>query len=207
MRSTLSARPSTCPRFRPEKKEKRGPLSTISVSSAWRLPEVQTLRKEKCDPLSTISASSAWHLPEVQTRRKEKCDPLSTISAEHLAEVQARKKEKCDPLSAISVSSAWHLPEVQIEKKGAIHCPQFLSARPSTCPRFRPEKRKRSAIHNFCQLGQAPARGSDARCKVQGARCKGKGRDKKERTTTPLRIQWAKRSNYFNSVYSLKHIS
>ena len=206
----LSARSSTCPRFRPEKL-KSAVLSTISVNSAQHLPEVQT-RKKKCDPLSTISVSSAWHLPEVQTRKKmqstlhnfchlrlapargsdpkkkevpstfhnfcqlgqapargsdpnkksavhssqflsarhgtcprfrpAKREVRSTLhnssSAKHLPEVQTRKKEKCGPLSTISVSSAKHLPEVQTRTK-----------------------KVRSTLHNFCQLGLAPARGLD----------------------------------------------
>ena len=190
------------PEVQTRKKEKCGPRSTISVSSAKHLPEVQTRKKEKCDPLSTISVSSAKQLPEVQTpkkrgavhspqflfarpsacprfrpEKKKKCDPLSTISfssAKHLPEVQTRKKEKCGPLFAISVSSAQHLPEVQTrkkeevrstlhnfyqlgqapargsEKKSAVHSLQFLSTRPSTCPRFRPRKKKRSTLHSFC---------------------------------------------------------
>ena len=36
----LSAPPGTCSRFRPEKKEKCGRPSAISVNSAWHLPEV-----------------------------------------------------------------------------------------------------------------------------------------------------------------------
>ena len=111
----LSTPPSTCPMFRPEKKG--DPLSTISVSSAWHLPEVQTRKNGKCDPLSTISVSSAWHLPEVQTRKK-----------------------KCDPLSTISVSSPGTCPRFRPEKKARSTLHKLLSARPSTCPRFRPGK-------------------------------------------------------------------
>ena len=51
------------------------------------------------------------------------------------------------------------------KKKSAIHSPQFLSTRPSTCSRFRPlpkKKRKvRSTLHNFWKLGLAPVPGSD----------------------------------------------
>ena len=34
-----------------------------------------------------------------------------------------------------------------------------------TCPRFRREKKVRSTLHNFCQLGLAAARGSDPKKK------------------------------------------
>ena len=40
-------------------------------------------------------------------------------------------------------------------KVRAIHSPQFLSARPSTCPRFRPEKQK-SAVHSPQFLSARP---------------------------------------------------
>ena len=99
------------------------------------------------------------------------------------------RKKKCDPLSTISVSSAQHLPKVQTRKKEKCDPLSTISVS--------------SAQH----LPEEQTQGQGARCKVQGARCKGKGRDKKERRTTPLRIQLAKRSNYFNSFYSLKHIS
>ena len=53
------------------------------------------------------------------------------------------------------------------KKKGVIHSPQFLSTRPSTCQRFRPEKKVRSTLHNFCRLGLAPAQGSDPKKKMR----------------------------------------
>ena len=80
-----------------------------------------------------------------------------------------KKRKVRSTISTISVSSAMHLPEVQTRKKRrAIHSPQFLSSPPGTCPRFRPEiKEVRPTLHNFCQLGQAPARGSDSKKKRQ----------------------------------------
>ena len=98
-------------------------------------------KKEKCDPLSTISVSSAWHLPEVlwfffspcpaqaQIKKKKKkgqrahqltevsntCLSLHIFCQLRLAPVPGsdlKKKEKCGRPSAISVNSAWHLPEV-----------------------------------------------------------------------------------------------
>ena len=101
-------------------------------------------KKEKCDPLSTISVSSAWHLPEVlcfffspcpaQAQIKKKKRPASpsinwsqqylSLSPHFLSappgtcsRFRPEKKEKCGRPSAISVNSAWHLPEVRIRKK------------------------------------------------------------------------------------------
>ena len=166
------------------KKKGCDPLSTISVSSAWHLQEVQT-RKKKCDPLSTISVSSAKHVPEVQTRKKKARSTLQNFCQLGLAPARPEKKSAIHSprfLSArpgtckrfrpekksvirspqLSVSKAQQMPEVQTRKKSAVHSPQFLSTQPSTCPRFRPEKVKSAiTLHNFCQLGLAPARGSD----------------------------------------------
>ena len=129
----LSARPSTCPRFRPEKKSASHSPQFLS-SRPEHLPEVQTRKKkEKCDPLSTISVSSAKHLPEVQTRKK---------SAIHSPQFLSARPGTCPRLR----------PE---KKKSAIHAPQFLSARPGTCPRFTPEQK--SAIHSPQFLSARPS--------------------------------------------------
>ena len=95
------------------------------------------------------------HLPEVQTRKKRKA--RSTLH--NFCQLGQAPARGSDPKK----KSAIHSPQFLFARPSAIHSPQFLSARASTCPRFRPEKKRkaRSTLHNFCQLGLAQARGSD----------------------------------------------
>ena len=55
------------------------------------------IRKEKRDPPSTISVSSAWHLPEVQThspKKKVRSAHSLTFVFFRLAPAQPQKKKK-----------------------------------------------------------------------------------------------------------------
>ena len=155
----LSTRPGTCPRFRPEKKKSAIHSPQFLSARPCTCPRFRP-EKKKCDPLSTISVSSAvQHLPEVQTRKKKVRSTLHNFCQLGLAPARGSDPKKKGAIHSPQFLSArpCTCPRFRPkQKKSAIHSPQFLSARPGTCPRFRPEKKK-GAIHSPQFLSTRPS--------------------------------------------------
>ena len=135
----LSAQPSTCPRFRPEKKKSATHPPQFPSARPCTCPRFRPEKRKNVVHSPQFLSSPPGTCPRPETKKRKVRSTLHNFC--QLGQAPARgsdpKKRKVrSTLSTISVSSARHLPEVQTRKrKSAIHSPQFLSARPSTCPK------------------------------------------------------------------------
>ena len=143
-------------------------------------------KKEKRDPLSTISVSSAWHLPEVLWFFFSPCPAQAQIKkkkgqrAHQLTEVS----NTCLSLHIFCQLRLAPVPGSDLKKKRKVRstlrnfCQLGLAPARSSlvfffspCPAQAQERKKKKknwsqqslplSLHNLCKLGLTPARSSD----------------------------------------------
>ena len=177
----LSAPPGTCSRFRPEKKEKCGRPSAISVNSAWHLPEVLwfffrlALRKhrkkkktEASNPYLSLSLCKLGLRPEAVEDTARSSDPkkkgskaTATTTKDKGKETEKRQRrdreetEKRQRRDREETEKRCRDPPQISEKRqrrDREETKKRSAIREETEKRQRRDREVRSTLHNFFEL-------------------------------------------------------